>query len=230
MKQENLTPSSAGHRKRIKDKYEQSGVVGWHDYEIVELVLSYAIPRKDTKPIAKELIKQFKTIAGVLDADPKALQRIEGLSSHSTTLLKLIKDLAMIYQKQGLAKKDLLASPQLVYEYLKVNLKGLAQEEFWIVLLDTRNQLIATETVGKGVVNQAIVFPRQVVERALYHHACAVIISHNHPAGSLTPSKEDLNLTQAINQALKTVDIKLLDHIIVGGNEYLSFREQGIGY
>ncbi|MEA1995858.1 MAG: DNA repair protein RadC [Campylobacterota bacterium] len=221
-------PSYIGHRQRIKDKYKKSGVVGWLDYEVLELVLSYAIARKDTKPIAKELMARFKTLNGVLDADSKELKSVSGISEHTTLFLKLLKDIAVLYLKNDLHNKDLLSSPELVFDYLKASLKGCVDEEFKALFLNNRNQLIAIETLQTGTVNRSVVYPRKIVERSLYHHAVGVIIAHNHPAGTLTPSKEDGAVTKAIKDALRTVEITLLDHIIIGGNDYFSFKSKGL--
>jgi len=221
---EDKKPDYLGHRRRIKEKYEKSGIDGWLDYEVLELVLSYAIARKDTKPIAKELLSCFKTINGVLDADRKELLAIKGISRHTALFLKLLKDTAILYAENGIHQRNLLSSPQAVYEYLKVSLKGAVDEEFRMLFLDSRNQLIAVERFKVGTVNRSVVYPRKVVERALYNHAVSVIIAHNHPAGSLQPSMDDRAVTKAIKEALKTVDITLLDHIIIGNNDYYSFR------
>jgi len=221
-------PSYIGHRQRIKKKYEKSGMEGWLDYEVLELALSYAISRRDTKPIAKDLLARFKTLNGVLDADRKDLQSIKGISEHSALFLRFLKDISILYMEKGIHNRDLLSSPRVVCDYLKVSLKGLADEEFKMLFLDSRNQLIAVETFKTGTVNRSVVYPRKVVERALYNHAVGVIIAHNHPAGSLEPSQEDQDITRAIKEALKTVDITLLDHIIIGNNDYYSFRNNGI--
>ena len=221
-------PSYIGHRKRIKDKYKKSGIDGWLDYEVLELVLSYAIARKDTKPIAKELMTRFKTINGILDADSKELKSISGISEHTTLFLKLLKDIAVLYLENGLHSKDLLSSPELVFDYLKASLKGCVDEEIKALFLNGRNQLIAVEALQTGTVNRSVVYPRKIVERALYHHAVGVIIAHNHPAGTLKPSKDDCAVTKSIKDALKTVEITLLDHIIIGGNDYFSFNKKGL--
>jgi DNA repair protein RadC len=221
-------PSYIGHRKRLKQKYEQNGINGWLDYEILEFILFYAIPRKDTKLIAKRLLSKFKTIRGILDADRKEIESVKGISKNSTLFLKLLKDIFVFYMEQNIHERDLLSSPKLVYDYLKARLKGLADEEFKMMFLDSRNQLISMESLKNGTVNRVIVFPRKIVERALYNHAVGVIIAHNHPSGSIEPSVEDQNITETIREALNTVDIKLLDHIIIGGNDYFSFRENRI--
>jgi len=220
-------PSYIGHRQRIKAKYKKSGIKGWLDYEVLELALSYAVPRKDTKPIAKELLSRFKTFNAVLDADDKDLTQISGISDHTALFLKLLKEIAVLYLEKGLQKKDLLSSPELVYDYLKASLKGAVDEEFKTLFLDNRNNLINMETSKIGTVNRSVVYPRKVVERALYNHATSVIIAHNHPAGTLGPSEDDLAVTKAIRSALKTVDINLLDHIIIGNNDYYSLKNNG---
>lgn len=204
-----------GHRQRIKAKYKESGIDGWLDYEVLELVLTFAIARKDTKPMAKELMKRFKTINGVLDAGREQLENVPGISEHAFLLFSLLKDIAILYLENGLHNKDLLSSPEAVYDYLRASLKGCVDEEFKTIFLDNRNQLLAIETLQRGTVNKSVVYPRKIVERALYYHAVSVIIAHNHPAGTLKPSPEDCSVTKVIKDALKTVEISLLDHIII---------------
>ena len=223
-----LKPDYLGHRKRIKAKYKRGGFNGWLDYEVLEFALSFAIPRKNTKPIAKELLSKFKTINGVLDADRKELRKVCGISEHTALFLNFLKDIAIIYLEKGLYKKDLVSSPDVVYDYLKASLKGVADEEFKVMFLNSRNCLLAVETIQKGTVNKSVVYPRKIVERALHNHATGVIIAHNHPGESLKPSEDDCTITKAIKGALRTVDIALLDHIIIGGNSYFSFRENSL--
>jgi len=220
--------SYIGHRQRIKDKYKKSGIDGWLDYEVLELALSYAIARKDTKPIAKELITRFKTINGVLDADREELKNVLGISEHAALFLSLLKDVAILYLESGLHNKNLLSSPEVVYAYLKASLKGSTDEEFRTIFLNGSNQLIALETLQTGTVNKSVVYPRKIIERALYHHAVGVIVAHNHPAGTLKPSQDDCAVTKTVKDALKTVEISLLDHIIIADNGYFSFNEKGL--
>ena len=186
-------PSYIGHRRRIKEKYKKSGMDGWLDYEVLELVLSYAVARKDTKPIAKELLTRFKTINGVLDADREEFKNVPGISEHVGLFFNLIKDVTILYLENGLHDKDLLSSPEAVFDYLQASLKGSVDEEFKTLFLNSRNQLIAIETLQTGTVNRSVVYPRKLVERSLYHHAVGVIIAHNHPAGTLKPSRDDYN-------------------------------------
>lgn len=223
-----LKPDYLGHRKRIKAKYKSGGMKGWLDYEVLEFALSFAISRKNTKPIAKDLLSKFKTLNGVLDADRKELEKVGGISEHSALFLNFLKDIAIIYLEKELYKKDLVSSPDVVYDYLKASLKGLADEEFKVMFLNSRNRLLAIETIQKGTVNKSVVYPRKIVERALHNHATGVIIAHNHPGESLEPSEDDYRITKVIKEALKTVDVILLDHIIIGGNSYFSFKENGV--
>ena len=217
-----------GHRKRIKEKYKKGGLSGWLDYEVLEFALSYSIPQKDTKAIAKQLLNKFKSINAVLDANRADLQTLFGISEHTALFLNFLKDIAIIYLETGLFDRDLLSSPECVYNYLKASLKGNNDEEFKVLFLNNKNHLIATETLQKGTVDKATIYPRKVVERALYNHAVGIIIAHNHPSGTLKPSKEDCAVTKSVKDALKTVDISLLDHIIIGGNDYFSFNSKGL--
>ncbi len=223
-------PQYANHRRRIKNKYLSEGLDGWYDYEVLELLLFYAIPRKDTKPIAKNLLKKFRNLSGVISADVKELEEVEGVSAHSSVFLKMIEEVTVLCHHEKLQDKDLLNSPKLVSDYLKSSLKYSPDEQFRVLFLNTRNRLIKAETLHTGTVNRSVVYPRKVVERALYHHSTGVILSHNHPAGSLTPSPDDIEATKSIRKALDTVEVNLLDHIIIGGNGYFSFAENGINF
>lgn len=221
-------PNYIGHRQRIKTKYEQQGLKGWLDYEVLELLLAYAAPRKDSKPIAKALLSKYKTLVNVLNAGIEDLQTVKGVAHHSALFLKLLKDVAVAYAQHDLQARNLLSSPQLVYAYLKARLKGQSKEEVVLLFVDNRNCLIAVESITSGTVGQASVHPRNVVERALYHHAAGLIIAHNHPGRSLEPSLQDRQLTKTLKAALATVDVGLLDHIIIAGNDYFSFKAHGL--
>lgn len=221
-------PDYTEHRKRIKEKYKTAGLKGWLDHEILEFALFFAISRKDTKPIAKELLAKFKTLNGVLDAEIKDLKEIEGISEHTALFIRLLKDITVCYSERGLYNKNLISSPETVYDYLKTSLKGAFDEEFVALFLNNRNHLLAVETIHKGTVNKSVVYPRKIVERALYNHATGVIVAHNHPGGSLNPSEEDIRVTKLIRDALKTIDVVLLDHTIIGENGYFSFRENAV--
>jgi DNA repair protein RadC len=218
-------PHYFGHRKRLKEKFAATGLKGWLDHEILEFALSFAIPRKDTKPAAKLLLGRFKNFSSVLDADKKDLETVKGISEHSASLLKLFKDISVFYLNDGITGKNVISAPGLAVDYLKIALKGSSDEEFYALFLDSGNRLIASEKLHTGTVNKAAVYPRKVAERALYHKAAGVIISHNHPGGTLKPSEDDKHSTEAVKKALNAIESELLDHIIICGADYFSFKE-----
>lgn len=221
-------PHYAGHRDRLKRKFRASGLSGWLDHEVLEFALSYAIPRKDTKPLAKELLNRFKTFGGALDASVEELEAVPGISEHTALCIKLFKDVSGRYLNGTLKEKDLLSSPYAAVGFLRAVLQGARDEKFMALFLDARNALIASEELQTGTVSRAAVYPRTVVERALHHHAVGVIIAHNHPAGSLEPSDDDRETTAAVQKALDTVEVTLLDHLLIGGNGYFSWKENAL--
>jgi len=218
-------PNYLEHRKRLKVKYIKAGLKGWADYEILEYALTFTIARKDLKPRAKELLAKFKSFSGVLDADVKELKSIKGIGPHSALFLKFLKDVSGYYIGNRVLRKDLVSSPELAVEYLKAMLKGSKDEEFFALFLDSANRMIAGEKLNTGTVNKSAVYPRKVAERALFHKAVGVIISHNHPGGSLKASEDDKRSTAAIKDSLSAIETELLDHIIICGAEYFSFKE-----
>ena len=226
MKNKIAKPDYLNHRQRIREKYLKSGLDNWHDYEILELILTYAIPRKDTKPIAKALLKKFKSIRGVFDAEIEALNTIKGIGSNTAVLINLFKDVVSLYLLQDLLEQEnVISSPKAVYNYLQASLRGAKDEIFKVIFLNAANRPVKAETIHIGTVNKAVIYPRKVVEHALKNKATSVILAHNHPGGNLTPSDEDKNITQALVKALGTVDVNVLDHIIIGTEGYFSFKE-----
>ncbi|HOJ52128.1 MAG TPA: DNA repair protein RadC [Syntrophales bacterium] len=221
-------PHYIGHRQRLRDRFLKTGVEGLHDYEILELLLTYAIPRKDVKPLAKELLNRFGSFNGVLDAELKELLKVEGISHLSACLIKLTKQLVTLYLKGEAKKKVKISSPKDMADFFRSYLGGLKEEQFCVAYLDCQNQLIDFDTLQRGTVNEAIVYPRQVLERALERKAASLILVHNHPSGVLKPSEADLRLTRTIKEAARLLDIVVHDHVIVGENKMLSFREEGI--
>ncbi len=222
------TADYIGHRQRLREKFTKTGLSGWRDYEILELILTYCISRRDTKPTAKALLRKFKTLGEVLNADEREIQSVRGIGPRSALLLKLFREVAASYLGARLKKTDSLSSPQAVYDYLAVSLKGKREEELRAIFLNSRNQALEIETIQVGTVDKSPVYPRKIVERALKHNAVSVIVAHNHPGGSLKPSQDDVQITERLKQALETVDISLLDHVIISAEGYLSFRERGL--
>lgn len=219
-------PNYIGHRERLREKLRKAGAEGLHDYELLELLLTYAISQKDVKPIAKELIKRFGSFSGVLDAGQKELEEVPGLGPISATLIRLVKELGGAYLGEKMRGKDLLSSPQAVVDFTRLKLSGLPCEALMVVYLNVKNELIDYEVLHEGTVDRVIIYPRRIIEAALSHHAASLILVHNHPSGHPEPSGEDERLTRAVTEAARTVDIQVIDHIIVGRDGYFSFREE----
>ena len=221
-------PHHLGHRKRLKERYEKAGMEALQDYEILELLLFYAIPQGDVKARAKELLKRFGSLKGVLDADLKELKEVSGIGDHSSLLFKLVRDVRTLYLRQGAEVKEQISSTKELIDYCLASMGGLKDEHFAVIYLNARNRIIQVETIQEGIVNQAVVYPRKVLEKALKHKASAIILVHNHPSGHVRPSDADIRLTRVLQDAARVMDIVLHDHLIVGENRFFSFREEGI--
>lgn len=222
-------PHYLEHRKRLRDRFQKAGVDGLNDYELLELLLTYALARKDVKPIAKDLVKRFGSVSGVLDAERKELEQVEGMGSISATLIRLVKELCGAYLGEGIKrKKDVLSSPRSVADFARLKLAGLSHEAFMVIYLNVKNEVLHYENLQEGTVDHVVVYPRRIIEAALSHHASGLILVHNHPSGNTDPSEEDKQLTRQIIKAAGTLDIKVLDHIIVGKGGYFSFMENNL--
>ncbi len=221
-------PDYLKHRERLKRKFSASGIAALHDYEVLELLLSYAIPRKDVKPPAKLLLKQFGSLKGIMDAEATELEKISGISAHTALLVKLVKDIGSLYLREQLAEKTQISCTAELLNYCRMVLGGLKDERFYVIYLNAQNRVIDMEAIQEGIVNQAVVYPRKVLEKALKRKASAIILVHNHPLGHVKPSDADIRLTKLIQDAAKILDIIVHDHIIIGENTALSFREEGI--
>lgn len=214
------------HRRRLRDRFRKAGSNGLQDYELLELLLTYAVPRRDVKPLAKNLIAQFGSLASVLDADQRELERARDVGPSSAILIRLVKELCETYLAEKMHRKDSVSSPQAVVDFARIRLAGLPHEAFMVIYLNVKNEVIEPEIVNEGTVDRAIVHPRRVVEGALRRHAAALILVHNHPSGHTEPSEEDKRLTRAIVEAARTVEIRVLDHIVVARNGYFSFAQE----
>lgn len=221
-------PHYVGHRERLRERFRKTGSEGFHDYELLELLLTYGIPRKDVKPIAKELIKRFGSVAGVLDASEKDLLGVPGMGPISSALLKIIKELCWVYLGEKMKHRDVLSSPQAVFDFVRMRLSGASNEVFMVIYLNTKNEVIDYEIVQEGTIDRAVVFPRKILEHALSNHASGLILVHNHPSGHKEPSREDKLLTQSIIEASRSLDLRILDHIVVGKDGCFSFMENNL--
>lgn len=216
----------AGHRKRLREKFLKAGFDGFLDYEVVELLLTLGTPRKDCKQTAKEAMKKFKTLQGVLDASPEELQQVKGIGPLNFFGLKLLQAVSERYAKEKIPKKVLLTSPKAVGDYFREKLGREKREHFAILLLDSRNNLVKMSDISIGTLDANLVHPREVFKEAIQSSAAQVILVHNHPSGDAEPSEDDLEITKRIIEAGKIIGIDVLDHIIITKTKVLSFKEK----
>lgn len=208
-------PMKTGHRERLRQKYIRAGADSFHDYELIELLLTYAIQRRDVKPIAKALFHKFKTLQNMVDADLKELKQVEGLGDNSALLLKLIRELSVFYLSAKIEKRDVIASSEDFSNFARMKLGGLQEEQMLAIYLDSNNQIIEYEVTATGSVDYVTVYPRKILEQVILHKATGLLLAHNHPTGSLSPSANDLTLTRQIAEVIKPLGVRLRDHVIV---------------
>ncbi len=225
---ETSSNKSEGHRKRLREKFIKSGLEGFHDYEIIELLLSLGTPRKDCKQQAKEAIKKFKTLRGVLEAPPEELQQIEGIGAHSAFGIRLVQEVAREFLKEKIIAQPIYKSAQEIFDYLYHSMRDLKKEVFKVIYLNSQNQIIGTEDLFEGTINSSAVSPREVVGSAIKNNAASLIFVHNHPSGNPEPSKSDKELTRDLVYAGSIIRIRVLDHIIIGNDRYFSFAGEGL--
>jgi DNA repair protein RadC len=218
------TPHYHGHRERLRDRFHSGGPEALSDYELLELTLFRTIPRADTKPIAKDLLKKFGSFAGVLHAPEARLREVKGIGDVSITQLKLMAAAASRVAKGEIKRSIALSSWNDVIGYCRTGMAFADKEQFRILFLDKRNQLIADEVQQTGTVDHTPVYPREVIKRALELSATALILVHNHPSGDPTPSQADIQMTKAIVDIANPLGISVHDHIIVGKNGHASLK------
>ncbi|MHB9315712.1 hypothetical protein CA839_02555 [Fusobacterium polymorphum] len=226
---------SQGHRERIKEKFLKNGIDGFAEYEILELLLTYCIPRKDTKPIAKELLNKFKSLDNVFKADLDKLSAIDGLGKNTVAFLKLIGDLPSIIYKDELKNKKLvdketlkISNKDILLKYLRNKIGYEEIEKFYVLYLSSSNEVIEFEENSVGTLDRSSVYPREIYKKIINLNAKSVILAHNHPSDNITPSKCDIELTNEIAKGLKNFGALLIEHIIITKNSYFSFLEEGL--
>jgi DNA repair protein RadC len=227
MEKELWQQKGAGHRERLRERFLDHGLDGFSDGEVLELLLSFGTPRKDCKEPARALLKRFSTFPAVLDAAPVEIQEIKGVGPKNSFALSFVKSVANRYLKQRLNNKSYLRSSADVIDYLTHSMRGLKIEVFTVLYLDSSHAIIETEVVAEGTINVNSVYPREIVKRALQHNAAALVVAHNHPSGSTEPSIQDRTLTKSLFLVCSMMQIRLLDHIIIG-DEHFSFADRGI--
>lgn len=217
-----------GHRERLREKYLKAGVKAFHNYEILELLLTYAIPQKDVKPIAKELFKRFHCFSEIIDAKVNDLISVPGIGKKSAVLIKVAREICCCYLEDNMKKKDVLSTPIAVLDFARMKLTEKEDEAVMIIYLNVKNHVNSYEIINEGTIDQAAAFPRTIIKKSLANNSSAIIMVHNHPSGICDPSDKDKKLTEQIQNGLAAVNMKLLDHIIVGKSGYFSFMENGL--
>jgi len=220
--------SADGHRNRMRARLLSAGPDSVADHELLEMVLFLALPRRDTKPIARALLARFGSFAGVVSAPVPELRTIEGIGDAGAAALKTIQAAALRLVRAEVLNRPVLGNWERLLDYLTAALARERVEQFRILFLDNRNRLLADEAQARGTVNHTPVYPREVVKRALEHHATALILVHNHPSGDPAPSRDDIEMTRLVKQATETLSITLHDHIIIGNGRWFSFRKEGL--
>ncbi len=220
-----ISELSRGHRSRLMQRYINSGVESLALHEVIELLLAYAIPRKDTKQIAHHLVSRFKTLGSIINASEEELIKESGISIRSAALFHLLRDIMAICLKERYEKQDLITHRHDVEEYLRFYFGQRKDEYVAAIFLDNSNHILNTEIVAEGTVNQCAVYPRLIIERALRCSATSMIIAHNHPGGGLTPSEADWLITERIFTLGKMLELPLIDHIIISHHKVISLRE-----
>ena len=224
-----------GHRERIREKFLNNGIDGFAEYEILELLLTYCIPRKDTKPIAKELLNKFKSLDNVFKASFDKLSAIDGLGKNTIAFLKLMGDLPSIIYKDELKNKKLvdketlkISNKDILLKYLRNKIGYEEIEKFYVLYLSSSNEVIKFEENSVGTLDRSSVYPREIYKKVINLNAKSLILVHNHPSDNITPSKSDIELTNEIAKGLKNFGALLIEHIIITKNSYFSFLEEGL--
>ena len=217
-------PHYHGHRDRLRTRFREGGQAALADYELLELVLFRALPRRDVKPLAKNLIEKFGSFAEVISAPPTRLAEVEGTSEAVITELKIVEAAAHHFARGKVRARPVLSSWNAVLDYCRATMAFADKEQFRVLFLDKRNQLIADEVQQTGTVDHTPVYPREVVKRALELSATAVILVHNHPSGDPTPSRADIAMTKSIVEVARPLGIEVHDHIIVGKEGHASLK------
>ena len=221
-------PHYHGHRDRLRARFNEGGPSALADYELLELCLFMIIPRMDVKPIAKDLIERFGSFAETLAAPTHLLTEVRGIGETAALNLKIIQASGHKLGQQNILDRPVLSSWTALLEYCRSTMQYETKEQFRVLFLDRKNRLILDEVMGKGTVDRAPVYPREVIKRALELEASAIILTHNHPSGDPTPSQSDIDMTKLIITAASSINISVHDHLIIGRNETASFKSLGL--
>ncbi|WP_236860077.1 JAB domain-containing protein [Candidatus Formimonas warabiya] len=215
-----------GHRRRVKERYLTEGLDSFTDHQVLEMLLFYCIPMKDTNEMAHKMVREFGSLAGLFEADPRDIGQRCGVSENTAILVSLIPSLARRYFKGKWGEKPVLNTPSKAGAYAVSLFVGRQYESFFVICLDAQNRVNYPALVHEGTVNEVPVYPRLILELVLRHQAHSVILTHNHPGGSLSPSQTDIEVTKAIISTLAPISVKVLDHIIVAGDQFISLKQK----
>jgi len=225
---EKSKPHYHGHRDRLRARFAEKGADALADYELLELYLFRSIPRRDVKPIAKDLIAKFGSYAEVIAAPIDRLIEVKGISEKIALDLKILRAAATKLGQESILGRPVLSSWSALLDYCRSAMQFETTEQFRVLFLDRKNRLIADEILGQGTVDRAPVYPREILKRALAHESTAIILTHNHPSGDPTPSQSDIDMTKEIVQACKPIRVAVHDHLIIGRDNIVSFKTLGL--
>ena len=224
----NAANDASGHRARLRTRMLDGGAEALADHEVVEYLLMTAIPRRDVKPLARTLLKRFGSLAGVFNADPRALAQHPGMGETSAAAIKIVALAARRLARQVVREKPVLGSWQALIDYLHIDMAHLTVERVRVLYLNAQNMLIHDEHVGDGSIDEAAIHPREVIRRALDLGSTALILVHNHPSGSPEPSRADIQITNKIAEAGRLLGIVVHDHVIIGREGHVSLKAKGL--
>lgn len=227
MEKEEWQKRGKGHRERLRQRFLTGGLERFSDEEVIEFLLTLGTPRGDQKLPAREALKEFGNLSGVLSAPPEKLTKIKGIGPKNALYLGLVHQVAGRYLKDRISGKMFLGSSQSVFDYLFHSMRDLKKEVFKVLFLSRKNELIADHDLFHGSLTGSAVYPREIVSMALEYKAASLVFVHNHPSGDPTPSPEDQRLTRDLVWAAKLLTIQVLDHVIIGNNRYYSFADEG---
>ena len=219
--------SLAGHRRRLRSRFARSGAAGLQDYEIIELLLTYAIPRRDVKPLARMLLDKFQNLAGVLHASGSELLSVPGIGSRTAMLIILMREIMLKAMEQDIREKPVINTRQDIFKFLRLKLGSEKKETLMVFYLDSGRHIMEYD-IWRGTVDRTVIYTREIIEKALICRACGVILAHNHPGGSKGLSQEDLKLTENMKDTLSRLGIELLDHIVVARSSVTGYMESDL--
>ena len=219
----------AGHRERIRERFRDRGLAGFAEHEVLELLLTYAIARRDVNPLAHELIAQFGSLAAVLEADPSELMRVKGVGESTALMLSLMPELFGVYRRSAMGAKPCISNLSEASAYCRSLFFGVHEEMVYVLCLDQAGRVIHPALLRKGSVDEVTIYPREVVETVLRYHAHTAMITHNHPGGSEQPSQADIQMTARIAAVLDAIGVPLTDHLILSGENVYSMRSELLG-